>query len=129
MLTLYTVSAFRLVILYSMAAASPMIALPTKVIFFHLSGFRTSRPELACIYLSQVDNNSILASAPWFSSVMRKYSQLCSSTQAPSIPVLNRFSYFKGFRLTPELREILFKKGDLSFADIDVWREFVIGCG
>ena len=87
------------------------------VVFFHLSGFRVSQPELPCAYLPQIDNVRILDIAPWFKSVISKYLHLCTSIRAPSVPKAYYYSFFNGFRLTSELRKILFAKGYLSFRD------------
>lgn len=92
------------------------------VIFFHMSGFRLDKAHLVCSYLSSRDNESILAAAPWMVQVLQDYSSLLSSCLGSDSKLPRPFAQFNGIKLIPELRRILFNKGDLSYRDPAVLR-------
>lgn len=98
------------------------------VVFFHMSGYRTAKPDLACSYMSPEINRQMFELAPWFREVMRDYGRLLADTQsgagAPREPY--KFARYAGFELNAPLRMILFKKGKLSWRDPEVWKVLLV---
>ncbi|PZU99915.1 MAG: hypothetical protein DCE90_01085 [Pseudanabaena sp.] len=101
------------------------------VIFFHMSGFRLAKPELPCSYLPSKQNKDILNNAPWMSLLLEDYGNLIKKfiEQDSKDQRLRVFTDFNGFKLTRSMRYMLFRKGQLSRKDPEVWklivREFI----
>jgi hypothetical protein len=87
------------------------------VTFFHLSGYRLSQPDLACSYEPGASNASILASAPWFRSVMRDYKVVLEKFWVAKAAAQYKYGYVDGLRTTPGLRRLYFEKGQLLYTD------------
>lgn len=95
------------------------------VIFFHMSGYRRSHPELVCSYFNRQVNEEILKDAPWFREVLRGYTQLFDSIPPePGRPY--RFNRYRGIRLNRELRRKLFETQRVSLLDPAVLRSLLI---
>jgi hypothetical protein len=80
------------------------------VVFFHMSGYRLSVPDKACSYLGLEANRRILDGAPWFRRVMDDYGRLLQSVPPPAPARPYKFSHYRGLRLSPPLRTLLFEK-------------------
>ena len=90
-------------------------------LFFHLSGYRRSHPDLICNYFSRQMNEEILRAAPWFREVLFRYTEIFDAI--PATPGRSyRFNRLRGMRLNPDLRWRLFEKGSLRWGDPFVLR-------
>jgi len=91
------------------------------IIFFHMSGYRRSHPELVCCYFSRQLNEEMHKAAPWFRDVLQIYTIIFDSVPQ-SMKRDYRFRFYQGIRLNPDLRWRLHKKGSLRWADPFVLR-------
>lgn len=90
-------------------------ALP--VIFFHLSGYRLSRPGVVCTYMSPEANAGVLRAAPWLVEVMDLYHRGVAAHVETTPPPPYPFTIYEGVSLTKEFRRLLFKAGRLDRND------------
>jgi hypothetical protein len=84
------------------------------VVFFHLSGYRLSRPEAPCDYLPDAANQAILRAAPWFAEVLKIYHDGLERFFSNFVPPTYRFAKYEGVETSPELRRLLFLAGKLD---------------
>ncbi len=98
------------------------------VVFFHMSGYRLEFPGKICSYFSEKANDEILRLAPWFGRVIRDYGALLKKCGAdPNATKKDyKYGYYRGIKLNPLLRSLLFKKGGLRMNDPDVWKILLI---
>jgi hypothetical protein len=97
------------------------------VVFFHMSGYLASEPDLVCSYLPRSTSLEILERAPWLRQVMKDHHALLATHgMGKSHPFA--FASFNGMLLTPGLRRILFRKGALSSTDSEVWKVRLLDC-
>lgn len=99
------------------------------VVFFHLSGYRTSRPSVPCTYLPDEANAALLVRCPWFREVLAAYhAGLARHEMAQPVPAYP-YSHYEGTRLNAEFRRLLFRTGHLDRRTADYWilwgREFL----
>lgn len=94
------------------------------VVFFHMSGYRSQSPDRVCSYLSDAANGEMLRIAPWLGKVIRDYDAVLKECGLTGEPVRGeyKFARYAGFELNAPLRTILFKKGNLSWRDPEVWK-------
>jgi hypothetical protein len=96
------------------------------VVFFHMSGYLASKPHLVCSYLPEATTREILALSPWFEDVKREYCQLLTEQRQEPQDQAYAFATYKGTRLTPALRRLLFSKRTLSRMDPEVWKVWIL---
>jgi len=93
-----------------------------SVVFFHMSGYLASKPNLLCSYLPEATTREILTSSPWFENVKREYYELLSRQSQDQQYSEYAFAIYNGMRLSPGLRALLLSKKTLSKSDPDVWK-------
>ncbi|AOS45743.1 hypothetical protein Verru16b_02830 [Lacunisphaera limnophila] len=91
------------------------------VIFFHLSGYRTSRPGIPCVYMPDSSNHALLERSPWFKDVLTAYHQGLARHESGHPAVPYPFARFAGTRLTADFRRLLFRTGRLDRGSLDYW--------
>ncbi len=91
-------------------------------IFFHLSGYRTSRPGVVCTYMPARSNAALLNRCPWLRDVLARYHEGVARHEAghPAIPY--PYSHYQGTRLTADFRRLLFHTGALNRRSFAFWR-------
>lgn len=92
------------------------------VVFFHLSGYKLSRPDRACAYLPAVANDMLLQAAPWFAEVVSTYGTLLSRHQSVHVARPYGYSRFQGVELSLPLRRLLYRDGKLDRTTWRFWR-------
>jgi len=93
------------------------------VVFFHMSGYRLTFPDLPCAYLNEQDNNHILRCAKWFEQVIIEYKEiLLSSNKLGSKVKPYYFGELNGITLNKHYRRILFKTGYINQWSYKYWR-------
>lgn len=97
------------------------------VVFFHMSGYRVEFPLKACSYLGEEANQRVLQSAPWFRGVMERYGRLLCAAKTEKKTNLYKFDSYRGIRLSPNIRMLLFKKqGNIKWYSLEVlWLLFI----
>ncbi len=91
------------------------------VIFFHLSGYRTSRPGVPCTYTPAALNASLLQQCPWLPEVLAAYHAGLIRYEGKHAVRPYIYSHYEGTFLTPEFRRLLFKTGRLDRGSLDYW--------
>ena len=94
-------------------------------IFFHLSGYRTSRPGVVCTYLPESSNRALLERSPWLKDVLAAYHTGVLRHEAGHTAVPYPYSHYEGTRLTPDFRRLLFRTGRLDRSSVTYWRIWV----
>lgn len=92
------------------------------VLFFHLSGYKLSHPDLACAYVSPAANAALIASAPWLRPVMEAYRALISPYFADHRPAPYRFTTYDGVWLNDAFRRLLFRVGKFDRTSAAFWK-------
>jgi len=93
------------------------------VVFFHMSGYRLTFPDLPCAYLNEQDNNHILRCAKWFEQVIIEYKEiLLSSNKLGSKVKPYYFGELNGITLNKHYRRMLFKTGYINQWSYKYWR-------
>jgi hypothetical protein len=96
-----------------------------EVVFFHLSGFRVAAPAQACAYLGADANAAILRRSPWLSGVLAAYADQLTRAPNGESTAPYPFNTYRGIRLNPRFRQLLFAQGDLQRKSIAYWRIWV----
>lgn len=92
------------------------------VVFFHLSGYRTSDPEAVCTYMSPEANAALLARCPWLRDVLARYHAGVARHQKNHGAIPYPYSHHQGTRLTKDFRRLLFQTGRLDRGTFAFWR-------
>lgn len=92
------------------------------VIFFHLSGYRSSKPGLVCTYMPLSSNDALLARCPWLGDVLARYHEGITRYEAGHPSIEYPYSHYEGTRLTQDFRHLLFKTGGLDRGTLIYWR-------
>ncbi|MES2692491.1 MAG: hypothetical protein V4773_03385 [Verrucomicrobiota bacterium] len=97
-----------------------------RVLFFHLSGYKLSQPDLACAYVSPEANAALLASAPWLRAVMDAYHQLVAPYFADYQAPAYTLTTYDGVWLNNDFRRLLFRTGRLDRGSGAFWRIWLV---
>jgi hypothetical protein len=97
-----------------------------NVLFFHLSGYKLSQPDLVCAYVSGAANAALLAAAPWLRDLAAQYRALLEPCIAGYTPPPYAFTRYDGVHLNADFRRLLFRRGRLSRTDRQFWRIWLV---
>ncbi|CAM2830111.1 hypothetical protein [Rariglobus hedericola] len=92
------------------------------VVFFHLSGYRTSKPGIICTYMAASDNDALIARCPWLSGVLARYHAGVIRHESGHPGIRYPYSHYEGTRLTSDFRRLLFETGELDRRSFAYWR-------
>jgi hypothetical protein len=96
------------------------------VLFFHLSGYKLTHPDLVCAYVSGAANEALLAAAPWLRAVAAQYREILAPCFAGYRAPPYAHTRYAGVYLNSDFRRLLFRKGRLSRTDREFWRIWTI---
>lgn len=94
-------------------------------IFFHLSGYRTTKPGAVCTYMPDSSNEALLARCPWLRGVLARYHEGVARHEAGHRAIPYPYSHYEGTRLTADFRRLLFATGRLDRHTFAYWRIWV----
>lgn len=97
-----------------------------RVLFFHLSGYKLSAPDLACAYVSPAANAVLLEAAPWLRSVMEAYRAQISPYFADHRPAPYEHTRYDGVWLNSDFRRLLFRTGRFDRTSGEFWRIWLV---
>ena len=90
---------------------------PAEVVYFHFSGFDPSNPKRFCSYLPPQISEGFLERFPDLREICLQYSQLLQSSATPYDTEEYGFANYKGIRLDSDLRQLIYRNGDLDSRD------------
>lgn len=98
------------------------------LLFFHLSGFRTSNPNILCSYLSADDNRRIFNEHPWLNSLLEMYVEVYLGVNCCDESSCARYAFdsYDGSLLNSKLRKILFLRGQIDRGSREVRNAIVL---
>lgn len=96
------------------------------VVFFHLSGYKLTHPDLVCAYVSPEANRGLLNEAPWLRDVIARYRELLTRYFSGYNAAPYSYNEYDGVTLNQDFRRLLFRTGRLSRRDRSFWRIWLI---
>jgi len=88
-----------------------------RVIFFHMSGYKLTHPEVPCSYLPEKNNRDILEQSPWFQKILKNYFELLEPHFNSTSAIPYGYSHYHGIELSPALRRFYFQHRHLKPED------------
>lgn len=92
------------------------------VVFFHLSGYKSSRPGRVCAYLTDEGDALLRAASPWLDELAADYGAALARHERAHRRRPYGFAEFEGEKLNPPLRALLFRHGKIDRASPRYWR-------
>ncbi len=98
----------------------------SPVVFFHLSGYRLSRPLAPCIYLTAATNQAMLTRSPWLVEVLASYRAVLEPAANAAAPAPYRYASYEGVVLDRTLRRLLLQRDHFDRMSRRFWRARLI---